>query len=309
MSLNRVAHSPHAGTPLSGTPGALHAADELPAQLAAAQLATFIRRHPRLMVLTGAGVSTASGIPDYRDKQGEWKRKPPVDHREFIASAETRQRYWGRALIGWPLIRNSAPNPAHFHLAALERHGHVELLVTQNVDRLHQRAGSQRVVDLHGRADEIRCMDCTYRADRQTVHERSYELNPAFRHYTAQSAPDGDADLEVDFSDFLVADCPHCRGILKPDVVFFGDNVPRERVQQAADALQHSEALLVVGSSLMVYSGFRFCRYAKEWGKPVAALNLGRTRADDLLDLKLNADIGATLATTLELLHISASGD
>ncbi|WP_078084449.1 NAD-dependent protein deacetylase [Microbulbifer mangrovi] len=266
---------------------------------AAVQLAAFIQRYPRLMVLTGAGVSTDSGIPDYRDQNGEWKRKPPVDHRDFMACEATRQRYWGRALIGWPLIRNSQPNPAHYHLAELERRGHIELLVTQNVDRLHQRAGSHNVVDLHGRADEIRCMDCEFRENRQAVHERSYDLNPGFRHYTAESAPDGDADLEVDFSSYQVADCPDCRGILKPDVVFFGDNVPKPRVQQALDALHKSDALLVVGSSLMVYSGFRFCRYAKEWGKPIAALNLGRTRADDLLDLKLSAGIGKTLAATL----------
>jgi len=272
------------------------------AEHAAQQLADFIRRHPRLTVLTGAGVSTDSGIPDYRDRNGQWKRKPPVDHRDFMASAATRQRYWGRALIGWPVIRNSAPNPAHFHLAELERRGHIDLLITQNVDRLHQRAGSARVIDLHGRADEIRCMACDYREMRQPVHDRSYDLNPGFRHYTAETAPDGDADLEVDFSDFQVADCPDCAGILKPDVVFFGDNVPRERVQLSMDSLQQSDGLLVVGSSLMVYSGFRFCRTAKEWGKPMAALNLGRTRADDLIDLKLNAGIGETLERTLQLL-------
>ena len=285
---------------MSRPPVADHSA--MPTDVAAAQLAQFIHKHPRLVVLTGAGVSTDSGIPDYRDTSGAWKRKPPVDHRDFMRCAATRQRYWGRALIGWPAIRNAAPNPAHFHLAELERRGHVELLVTQNVDRLHQRAGSERVVDLHGRADEIRCMDCDYRAQRQLVHERSFALNPGFRHYRAASAPDGDADLEVDFSHFNVADCPQCRGILKPDVVFFGDNVPKTRVQEALDALRASDGLLVVGSSLMVYSGFRFCRYAQEWNKPIAALNLGRTRADELLDLKLNAGIGETLAQALTLI-------
>lgn len=269
---------------------------------AAALLADFIRRHPRLMVLTGAGVSTDSGIPDYRDKNGEWKRKPPVDHRDFMRCEHTRQRYWGRALIGWPVIRNSRPNPAHFHLAELERRGHVELLVTQNVDRLHQQAGSAKVIDLHGRADEIICMSCNFRADRQTIHDRSYALNPAFQHFQADAAPDGDADLEVDFSRFRVADCPNCAGILKPDVVFFGDNVPKSRVQLAMDALRASDGLLVVGSSLMVYSGFRFCRIAKEWNKPLASLTLGRTRADDLIDLRLNTRIGATLAAVLQQL-------
>ncbi|SHF60476.1 NAD-dependent protein deacetylase, SIR2 family [Microbulbifer donghaiensis] len=266
---------------------------------AAERLAGFIHRHPRLLILTGAGVSTDSGIPDYRDQQGAWKRKQPVQHQDFMGSAATRQRYWGRSLIGWPVIRNSRPNPAHRYLAELELRQHTELLVTQNVDRLHQRAGSERVLDLHGRADQVVCMACGYRCDRQEVHDRCFSLNPAFQQYQAATAPDGDADLEADFSNFHVADCPDCGGILKPDVVFFGDNVPKDRVQQALDALQASDALLVIGSSLMVYSGFRFCRYAQQWHKPMAALNLGRTRADDLLDLKLNARIAETLRIAL----------
>lgn len=266
---------------------------------AAERLAGFIRRHPRLLLLTGAGVSTDSGIPDYRDQQGAWKRKQPVQHQDFMGSLNTRRRYWGRSLIGWPIMRNSSPNPAHHLLAELERREHSEILVTQNVDRLHQRAGSQRVIDLHGRADEVVCMTCDYRCDRQVVHDRCFALNPGFRRYQATAAPDGDADLDVDFSSFQVADCPRCGGILKPDVVFFGDNVPGSRVQRALDALQASDGLLVIGSSLMVYSGFRFCRYAREWHKPMAALNLGRTRADEMLDLKLNARIGETLAAAL----------
>ncbi|WP_237058174.1 NAD-dependent protein deacetylase [Microbulbifer sediminum] len=266
---------------------------------AAEQLAAFIRSHPRLLILTGAGVSTDSGIPDYRDQDGAWKRKQPVQHQDFMRSLEIRQRYWGRSLIGWPVIRRSQPNPAHRYLAELEQRNFSELLVTQNVDRLHQRAGSRQVIDLHGRADQIICMDCGYRCDRQVVHERCYTLNPDFHQYQATTAPDGDADLEVDFSRFRIADCPDCGGILKPDVVFFGDNVPRNRVQSALDALQASDGLLVVGSSLMVYSGFRFCRVARERNKPIATLNLGRTRADDIIDLKLSARIGETLAATL----------
>ena len=269
---------------------------------AAEELAEFIRRHPTLMVLTGAGVSTDSGIPDYRDEDGAWKRQQPVQHQDFMTSESTRRRYWGRSLIGWPVIRHSRPNTAHLHLAELERRQHSGLLVTQNVDRLHQRAGSERVIDLHGRADQIVCMHCGFRCERQLVHDRCFELNPAFRQYQADTAPDGDADLEVDFSSFRIADCPDCGGILKPDVVFFGDNVPKSRVQESLDALQASDGLLVVGSSLMVYSGYRFCRYARQWQKPIAALNLGRTRADDILDLKLSARIGETLAAALELL-------
>ncbi|WP_237066648.1 NAD-dependent protein deacetylase [Microbulbifer guangxiensis] len=294
QSTNPTARHPHSPPAPSASP--------LSPDEAAARLATFVRQHPRLMILTGAGVSTDSGIPDYRDEDGAWKRKQPVQHQDFMNNLDTRRRYWGRSLVGWPVIRRSRPNPAHHHLAELERRELAELLVTQNVDRLHQRAGSRRVIDLHGRADQIRCMTCDYRCDRQLVHDHCFELNPAFRKFQASVAPDGDADLEVDFSGFRVFDCPQCGGILKPDVVFFGDNVPSARVQTALEGLRASEGLLVVGSSLMVYSGFRFCRYAREWNKPIAALNLGRTRADELLDLKLHARIGETLAQTLALL-------
>lgn len=280
--------------PVDGSP-----LESLSCQEAGARLAEFIRRHPRLLILTGAGVSTDSGIPDYRDGEGAWKRKQPVQHQDFLNQPELRQRYWGRSLIGWPVIRNARPNSAHFQVAELERQDRISLVVTQNVDRLHQQAGSQQVVDLHGRADEVICMECSYRCARDEVHDRCDALNPDFRRFRATAAPDGDADLEVDFSTFKVADCPRCEGILKPDVVFFGDYVPKERVTSALDALKASDGLLVIGSSLMVYSGFRFCRYAGEWSKPIASLNLGRTRADALTELKLNARIGETLQTAL----------
>ncbi|MGM0570174.1 NAD-dependent protein deacetylase [Marinobacter sp.] len=269
---------------------------------AATGLAEFIRNHPRLMVLTGAGISTDSGIPDYRDAAGAWKRRQPVQHQAFLADEGLRQRYWGRSLVGWPVIRNATPNPAHGYLAELEGRGHVGLLVTQNVDRLHQKAGSRAVVDLHGRADEVVCLECGYRCERDQVHDWCAQLNPDFLRFSADVAPDGDADLEVDFSGFRIADCPDCSGILKPDVVFFGDFVPRERVSRAMDYLRSADALLVVGSSLMVYSGLRFCRYGRDWGKPMAALNLGRTRADDMLDLRLNARITETLERCLRQL-------
>jgi NAD-dependent SIR2 family protein deacetylase len=280
--------------PSDGIPLELHPAGE-----AAARLADFIHRYPNLFVLTGAGISTDSGIPDYRDGEGAWKRKQPVQHQDFMSQPELRQRYWGRSLIGWPVIRNARPNPAHFQVAELESRGLASLVVTQNVDRLHQLAGNRRVVDLHGRADQVICMSCDYRCDRDEVHERCSALNPGFRRFDATTAPDGDADLEVDFGAFQVADCPRCDGILKPDVVFFGDYVPRQRVTSATEALKASDGLLVIGSSLMVYSGLRFCRYAHEWGKPIATLNLGRTRADPLVDLKLNARIGETLQAAL----------
>ncbi len=259
------------------------------------ELTRFIRRHPRLLVLTGAGISTDSGIPDYRDRNGEWKRKQPVQHPDFMRCEHTRQRYWGRSLVGWPVMRDARPNQAHAALAQLERLGHIDLLVTQNVDGLHQCAGSQKVIDLHGRSDRVICMSCNFGCSRDEVHQRSAELNPAFSRYTATAAPDGDADLEVDFSGFRIPDCPQCGGILKPDVVFFGDNVPKQRVLDALEALQNADGLLVIGSSLMVYSGFRFCRRASDWHKPIAALTLGKTRADELLSLKLNSAITPVL--------------
>ena len=265
-------------------------------------LAEFIERYPNLVILTGAGVSTGSGIPDYRDGEGSWKRKQPVQHGEFMSSLHARQRYWGRSLIGWPTIRNATPNPAHRQIAELEARGHCRLLVTQNVDRLHQKAGSRVAMDLHGRADEVICMSCGARSERDKVHERCAELNPEFEDFSATAAPDGDADLELDFSRFDIANCERCGGILKPDVVFFGDYVPKQRVHSALDALKESDGLLVIGSSLMVYSGFRFCRYASEWSRPMATLNLGRTRADSLVDLKLNAQIDNTLDFALRQL-------
>ncbi len=270
-------------------------------------LSDFIRQYPRLLVLTGAGISTDSGIPDYRDQNGNWKRKQPVQHPDFMRCEHTRKRYWGRSLVGWPVMRDARPNQAHQALAELEARGHVELLVTQNVDGLHQSAGSQRVIDLHGRSDQVICMSCDFGCSRDEVHQRSADLNPAFTQFSAATAPDGDADLEVDFSGFEIPDCPQCGGILKPDVVFFGDNVPKQRVLDALDALQRADALLVIGSSLMVYSGFRFCRRANEWDKPIAALTLGKTRADELLSLKLDAPIAPVLQETLSQLEGPAS--
>lgn len=280
--------------PTDDLPLMLHTPDE-----AGALLAEFIRRNPNLVILTGAGVSTDSGIPDYRDGEGAWKRRQPVQHQDFMTSTAVRQRYWGRSLIGWPVIRNARPNTAHHHVAELESRNYCSLVVTQNVDRLHQQAGTHSVTDLHGRADEVVCMECGYRCKRDDLHERCADMNPEFQRYSAGAAPDGDADLEVDFSAFRIADCPCCDGILKPDVVFFGDYVPKDRVTSALDMLRSSDGLLVIGSSLMVYSGFRFCRYANQWGKPIATLNLGRTRADSMVALKLNADIGETLGISL----------
>lgn len=251
-------------------------------------------------MLTGAGCSTASGIPDYRDTDGQWKHTPPVTYQAFMGEVATRQRYWARSLLGWPRFGLARPNGTHHALAALERRGKLQLLLTQNVDGLHQRAGSRTVIDLHGRLDQVRCMGCERRSDRGAFQQRLLDANPGWDTLEASIAPDGDADLEADFSGFVVPDCAYCCGLLKPDVVFFGENVPRDRVTAVHDHLQQADAVLVVGSSLMVYSGFRFVQAAARAGLPVAAVNRGRTRADDLLQFKDERDCAEALASVIE---------
>lgn len=254
----------------------------------AAALREFIERHERLFVLTGAGCSTGSGIPDYRDADGEWKRGRPIMLQDFVAHEHSRKCYWARSLVGFRRMRAARPNDAHRALAALESQRRVAQLVTQNVDGLHQAAGSRNVVDLHGRVDVVRCLSCDGRIAREQVQSDLVERNPAFSSLDALEAPDGDAALDgIDFAAFDVPACGACGGLLKPDVVFFGERVPAERVQRAFAALDEADAMLVVGSSLMVYSGFRFAQAAARAGKPIAAVNLGRTRADELLTLKV----------------------
>jgi len=255
-------------------------------------LIEFIDHHPRLFVLTGAGCSTDSGIPDYRDADGEWKRGRPVMLQDFLATEQARKRYWARSVVGWTRMRGARPNDAHRALASLERQERIELLVTQNVDGLHQAAGSTRVIDLHGRIDVVRCMDCGRRIAREQMQTELMQRNPAFAGLAealhAKVGPDGDADLErVAFETFDVPACDACDGLLKPDVVFFGEGVPGDRVRRSMAALDASDAMLIVGSSLMVYSGYRFAKAMADRGKPIAAVNLGRTRADEVLTLKV----------------------
>ncbi|MBR0695657.1 NAD-dependent protein deacetylase [Bradyrhizobium lablabi] len=264
-------------------------------------LEDFVDRHRRLFVLTGAGCSTNSGIPDYRDSDGNWKRTRPVTIQAFLNEAGTRQRYWARSMVGWRRFGRAAPNDAHRALASLEERGRCELLLTQNVDRLHQAAGSRRVIDLHGRLDVVRCLGCAATTTREAYQGELARLNPCWLGLDAADAPDGDADLEhQDFSCFVVPACRSCGGgILKPDVVFFGENVPRDVVASARSHLEQADAMLVVGSSLMVYSGFRFVQMAERRGLPIAAVNLGRTRADELLTLKVEDQCAAALSFLL----------
>lgn len=262
-----------------------------------AQLLDWARRHPRWLVITGAGCSTEVGIPDYRDQAGQWKRPQPVTYQAFMGDVLVRQRYWARSLVGWRVMGHARPGAAHHALAALEDAGHVQLLLTQNVDGLHSAAGSRKVLDLHGRIDTVRCMDCGHRFARADWQRALEALNPDWVQLQARTAPDGDADLDgLPFAEFRIPPCPHCgTGVLKPDVVFFGESVPRERVQRGLDTLAQVDGVLVAGSSLMVYSGFRFVQAAAAAGLPVLAINQGRTRADALLAAKLQADVGQSL--------------
>lgn len=268
----------------------------------------FIDRHQRLFILTGAGCSTNSGIPDYRDANGNWKRAQPISYQAFMGGEAARRRYWARSMAGWRRFGGAVPNAAHKALACLEEMDKCELLLTQNVDGLHQAAGSTRVVDLHGRLDLIRCMGCERRIPRAEFQHELDRLNPAWVELEAAIAPDGDADLEdAEFSSFIVPPCRLCAGLLKPDVVFFGENVPRERVETAADHLAQADAMLIVGSSLMVYSGFRFVQEAARAGKAIAAINLGRTRADALLSFKVEQPCEDALAFLLGRVDASQS--
>ena len=234
-------------------------------------------------VLTGAGVSSDSGIPTYRDHQGNWLGSNPILHEEFIQDEAKRRRYWSRSALGWPRVARAEPNATHAALTRLEAAGTLEGVITQNVDRLHQRSGSQNVIDLHGRLDQVRCLDCGQIVSRHHVQQwlETHNVIPPLK--TAVIRPDGDASLPDSFIEqFQVPKCPHCNGVLKPDVVFFGGTVPKSTVTQCHALIDQSAGLLVVGSSLSVYSGFKFCRYCADQNKPIVILNQGKTRADEL---------------------------
>jgi NAD-dependent SIR2 family protein deacetylase len=261
----------------------------------AARLCEFLERHPRVVVLTGAGCSTECGIPGYRDREGAWAHRRPMTFAEFSGSAAARRRYWAGSLRGWPRVRDARPGAAHAALARLQELGRAAPIVTQNVDGLHQKAGARRVVDLHGRLDVVECLGCGAWVDREDVQALLQAWNPGQDVEAAATRPDGDSLVEGGLEGFRVPDCRECGGVLKPAVVFFGENVPRPRVDQAMEALTRADALLVVGSSLMVWSGYRFVAAARAQGRAVAAVNLGRTRADGELNLKLEAECGPLL--------------
>lgn len=274
--------------------------DNAEEEAGAQQLALFLARQGKTLVISGAGCSTESGIGDYRDEAGEWKHSKPVQYADFMRHAAVRRRYWARSLIGWPQFATADPNSAHMALAELERMGRVSHVITQNVDRLHQRAGQHSVLDLHGRLDQVHCQSCSYRVARADLQSWLVEHNPHYASLTtAGPAPDGDAQVDAPGTDFNIPACPKCEGILKPAVVFYGESVPRAWVERALRWFADCEALLVVGSSLMVFSSFRFCRAAAAAGKPIAILNKGITRADSMAELKVSQSCCGVLSKTV----------
>ena len=259
------------------------------------RLADFIAGQERLLVLTGAGISTHSGIPAYRDGSGRWLQRRPILYQDFIRCESTRRRYWARSFFGWPVMAQARVNAAHRALVALERAGRLDRMITQNVDGLHRKAGQQAVVELHGRLDRVFCLDCGAVGCRSELQERLVELNGDWTAEVRAINADGDAELDQnDWPGFRVADCPACRGTLKPQVVFFGESVPASTRQAVRSAVEQASGLLVVGSSLVVGSAYRLVRDAAARGVPVAAVNQGRTRADDLLEFKV--EIGCETA-------------
>ena len=266
-------------------------------------LASILAEHPRLLVLTGAGISHDSGIPTYRDQRGTWLHPKPIQEQAFVSEESTRRRYWSRSWFGWPVMRDARPNPAHVALAQLEQRGAIELVITQNVDRLHQCAGSRSVVDLHGRIDQVRCLNCAALHSRDSIQRLLREQNPWLSDVQPShfSRPDGDMEVPDDmFHALVLPKCHDCSGDLMPDVVFFGGSVPSPRVGTCLDALEKADALIAIGSSLMVFSGYRFCRRASQLGKPVVIINPGVTRADDLARIKLQSPAGPLLTQTRE---------
>jgi NAD-dependent SIR2 family protein deacetylase len=253
-------------------------------------------RGRRTVVLTGAGCSTESGIPDYRGPGTRARARNPIQHREFLTRPEVRARYWARSLLGWPRFSSARPNAAHHALAALERDGHVQGLITQNVDRLHHSAGSSRVIELHGALARVRCLGCGELEARAELQARLVALNPDFTHEVLELRPDGDAELSSELlAAFQVPACLRCGGTLKPDVVFFGDNVPPPTVQEAFALLEAGDALLVVGSSLAIFSGYRFLLRASERRMPIGILNIGECRGVELADVLVEARAGDVL--------------
>ncbi|WP_405834667.1 MULTISPECIES: NAD-dependent protein deacetylase [unclassified Streptomyces] len=262
-----------------------------------------------VLVLSGAGLSTESGIPDYRGEGGSLRRHTPMTYQEFTTSAHARRRYWARSHLGWRTFGRARPNAGHRAVTAFGRHGLLSAVITQNVDGLHQAAGSKDVVELHGGLDRVVCLSCGACGTRRELARRLEEANAGFEPVAARLNPDGDADLtDEQVRDFTVMPCSHCGGILKPDVVFFGENVPPHRVEHCRELVDAATSLLVLGSSLTVMSGLRFVRQAAQAGKPVLIVNRDPTRGDRHAATRIALPLGTTLTALADDLNIEVDG-
>jgi NAD-dependent SIR2 family protein deacetylase len=251
-----------------------------------------------VVVLSGAGLSTESGIPDYRGPSGVARRHTPMTYQAFTGDPLARRRYWARSHLGWRMIARATPNAGHRAVARLEAEGLIRGVITQNVDRLHQAGGARQVIELHGALDRVICLECGVRTERAELHDRLRGANPSFGGQAVAVNPDGDVDLPDEQLDgFVVVDCVGCGGLLKPDVVFFGETVPVGRVGECYSLVERARLLLVLGSSLTVHSGRRFVLRAAKCGIPVAIVNQGATRSDDLATIRLDAPLGLILPT------------
>ncbi|MEU7410232.1 NAD-dependent protein deacetylase [Streptomyces sp. NPDC042638] len=262
-----------------------------------------------VLVLSGAGISTESGIPDYRGEGGSLSRHTPMTYQDFTASAQARHRYWARSHLGWRTFGRARPNAGHRAVAAFGRSGLLSGLITQNVDGLHQAAGSRSVVELHGSLDRVRCLSCGAVSPRRELARRLGAANPGFHPVSATINPDGDADLtDEQVGDFRVLPCTVCGGVLKPDVVFFGEAVPPQRVEHCRELVREATSLLVLGSSLTVMSGLRFVRQAARDGKPVLIVNRDPTRGDVHAGTRVALPLGSALTTVADRLGIPVDG-
>ncbi len=262
-----------------------------------------------VLVLSGAGISTESGIPDYRGEGGSLSRHTPMTYQDFTADAAARRRYWARSHLGWRTFGRARPNAGHRAVAAFGRHGLLTGVITQNVDGLHQAAGSEDAVELHGSLDRVVCLSCGAPSPRRELARRLEEANPGFAPVAAGINPDGDADLtDAQVGDFRVVPCAVCGGILKPDVVFFGEAVPPSRVEHCRALVREAASLLVLGSSLTVMSGLRFVRQAAEAGKPVLIINRDPTRGDRLALTRVALPLGTALVTVADRLGVAVDG-
>ncbi|MER6859611.1 NAD-dependent protein deacetylase [Streptomyces pilosus] len=258
-----------------------------------------------VLVLSGAGISTESGIPDYRGEGGSLSRHTPMTYQDFTGSPQARRRYWARSHLGWRTFGRARPNAGHRAVAAFGRHGLLRGVITQNVDGLHRAAGSEGVVELHGGLDRVVCLSCGAFSPRAALAARLEEANPGFAPTAAGINPDGDADLtDEQVGDFRVVPCTVCGGVLKPDVVFFGENVPPQRVEQCRALVREASSLLVLGSSLTVMSGLRFVRQAAEAGKPVLIVNRDPTRGDRHARTRIALPLGAALTAVADRLDV-----